>query len=139
MPRRAEIVAEGRTWVGTPWRHQGRLKGVGVDCLGVMVGIGLAFGYTVADRLNYARRPDGRELMAGLDAHLERIAGIEAAAVVLFEVDRQPQHVGLIADGPLGFRLIHALAPARKVVEQDFSPTWPGPVVGFWRFPGVSD
>jgi cell wall-associated NlpC family hydrolase len=29
---RAAVVAEAVTWLGTPWRHRGRIKGVGVDC-----------------------------------------------------------------------------------------------------------
>jgi NlpC/P60 family putative phage cell wall peptidase len=29
---RQAIVAEAQTWLGTPFHHQGRVKGVGVDC-----------------------------------------------------------------------------------------------------------
>lgn len=30
--QRAAVVAEARTWLGTAYHHQGRVKGVGVDC-----------------------------------------------------------------------------------------------------------
>lgn len=30
--RRARVVQEARTWLGTPYHHHGRIKGVGVDC-----------------------------------------------------------------------------------------------------------
>ncbi len=33
------IVAEARGWIGTPYRHQASLKGVGCDCLGLLRGI----------------------------------------------------------------------------------------------------
>lgn len=33
------IVAEARAWIGTPYRHQASLKGVGCDCLGLVRGI----------------------------------------------------------------------------------------------------
>lgn len=36
---RAAIVAEARSWLGTPYRHQASLKGVGCDCLGLVRGI----------------------------------------------------------------------------------------------------
>ena len=36
---RAAIVAEARTWIGTRYRHQGSLKGVGCDCLGLVRGV----------------------------------------------------------------------------------------------------
>lgn len=33
------IVAEARGWLGTPYRHQASLKGVGCDCLGLVRGV----------------------------------------------------------------------------------------------------
>lgn len=36
MSWRADVVAEARTWKGTPYQHKGRVKGVGVDCGGLL-------------------------------------------------------------------------------------------------------
>jgi len=36
------IVVETRDWIGTPYRHQASLKGVGCDCLGLVRGSGAA-------------------------------------------------------------------------------------------------
>jgi cell wall-associated NlpC family hydrolase len=33
------IVAEARSWIGTPYQHQASLKGVGCDCLGLLRGV----------------------------------------------------------------------------------------------------
>lgn len=33
---RDDIVAEARTWIGTKYHHKGRIKGVGVDCGGLI-------------------------------------------------------------------------------------------------------
>jgi cell wall-associated NlpC family hydrolase len=30
--QRAAVLAEARTWIGTPYHHMGRVKGAGVDC-----------------------------------------------------------------------------------------------------------
>ena len=35
----ARIVAEARRWLGTPYRHQASLPGVGCDCLGLVRGV----------------------------------------------------------------------------------------------------
>ena len=40
-PTRAAVVAETLSWLGTPYRHQASLKGIGYDCLGLVRG-GLA-------------------------------------------------------------------------------------------------
>ena len=36
---RTDIIAEARAWIGTPYRHQASLKGVGCDCLGLVRGV----------------------------------------------------------------------------------------------------
>ena len=39
MTRPDSIVAAARGWIGTPYRHQASLKGVGCDCLGLLRGV----------------------------------------------------------------------------------------------------
>src|SRR3712207_7216939 len=39
MPSSYFIIAEARSWIGTPYRHQASLKGVGCDCLGLLRGV----------------------------------------------------------------------------------------------------
>ncbi|MFT4097195.1 MAG: NlpC/P60 family protein [Rhodoblastus sp.] len=36
---RSDIVAAARKWLGTPYRHQASLRGVGCDCLGLVRGV----------------------------------------------------------------------------------------------------
>ena len=36
---RQDIVRVARLWIGTPYRHQGSLRGVGCDCLGLVRGL----------------------------------------------------------------------------------------------------
>jgi NlpC/P60 family putative phage cell wall peptidase len=35
----AEIIAEARSWIGTPYQHQASCKGAGADCLGLLRGV----------------------------------------------------------------------------------------------------
>jgi NlpC/P60 family putative phage cell wall peptidase len=37
--QRERIIAEARSWIGTPYLHQTSLKGVGSDCLGLLRGV----------------------------------------------------------------------------------------------------
>ena len=39
MPSQTDIVAAARGWIGTPYRHQASVKGVGCDCLGLVRGV----------------------------------------------------------------------------------------------------
>lgn len=39
MTMQALILAEARSWIGTPYLHQGSVKGAGTDCLGLLRGV----------------------------------------------------------------------------------------------------
>lgn len=41
---RARVVAEARAWLGTPYHHRACLKGVGVDCAQLPIGVWSAVG-----------------------------------------------------------------------------------------------
>jgi cell wall-associated NlpC family hydrolase len=39
MEQRAAVVREAREWLGTPYHHHGRVKGIGVDCAQLLCGV----------------------------------------------------------------------------------------------------
>ena len=51
------IIAEARSWLGTPWHHQASLKGVGCDCIGFVRGVAKPFVGEVVIPLDYADDP----------------------------------------------------------------------------------
>ena len=112
MPRvePAEIVAAARAWLGTPWRHQGRLKGVAVDCGGLILGVGKELGLLDFDTRAYGRIPDGQHLRALCEQHLVAKAVIEVVPgdVLLMRFTRHPQHLAIAGDRGEPFSLIHA-------------------------------
>lgn len=126
------MIAAARGCLGTPFHHQGRLPRVGLDCIGLVVVALRAAGFVVRDRLDYAPRPDGVSLVHALEEHrAARVEEIEAGDVLLFRYDHQPQHVALATDGS---HLIHAFAPAGRVVETEIGPYWRRRLVGVYRF-----
>lgn len=126
------MIAAARACLGTPFHHQGRLPGVGLDCIGLIVVALQAVGCIVADRRDYARRPDGTALAAALAAHgAVRVDAPLPGDVLLFAFDGQPQHVAMLSAPDC---IIHAYAPAGKVVEVCLNGSWRRRVVAFWRF-----
>ena len=123
-------ISAARKCLGTPFHHQGRTPGAGLDCIGLLVVAFRAAGINVRDRIDYGRRPDGRSLLAELDAHGFTPANeISAGNVLLFRYDRQPQHAAL-ATGPDS--MIHAFAPAGAVVETSIGEYWKRRLVGVY-------
>ncbi len=137
---RAEIVAEARTWCGTKWAHQGRRKGIGVDCIGFVSEVSRECGLidVANESANYKRKPDGVTLRQKLEKYMQVIPldVIQPGDVLLFSTSGLPDHVGLVGDYPAAGELsvIHAYVPARKVIEHRLDETWRRKVVAAFRF-----
>lgn len=136
------IVTDARSLIGTPFKHQGRLPGVGIDCVGVLVVIARRrqFVPPTFDVTGYGEQPDGT-LLDILDKHLLPVsrAEMQAGDVVAFVVENEPQHVGVLvpyAHG--GLALVHASLRSGKVIEHRllFGPRLQ--FVKAYRFPEVA-
>jgi len=134
---RQQIINEARTWLETPFHHQGRVKGVGVDCIGVVGLVGVYFGFLKEADIpnNYAHSPNASMMQKQLEKHLQKIRIEEAGIgdILHFCFDREPQHVGFLTD----VGLLHAYAQVRKCVEHSYDATWQSRVRGAYRFRGL--
>jgi cell wall-associated NlpC family hydrolase len=135
MVTRKEFVDEARSWLDTPYQHQGRLKGVGVDCIGLLVCVAHTLGLSTADMRDYGRRPDGR-LRPMLEAHLEPVPVLDAQAadVALFAWQAVPIHVGILTAPD---HVIHAYLPNRKVIETRIDEKMRAQMAFAYHIPGV--
>ena len=140
---RAAIVAEARDWIGTPYRHQASLKGIGCDCLGLVRGIWRAVVGAEPERAPpYA--PDWAEAR-GLESLAEAAArhlipierdAIEAGDVLLFRwrAHLPAKHAAIVTtDG----NMVHAHDGA-AVAEVVLAPWWRRRLAYAFRFPGIA-
>jgi len=130
------IVAAARAWLKTPFHHQGRLQGIGCDCVGLVVGVAESLGVPVQDQAGYSREPQGRALRTALDAQLLPIPAPVPGAVVLMRIGREERHVGIVATASTGaLSLIHAWLQAGEVVEHHLDDTWRRRIVQSYEIP----
>jgi NlpC/P60 family putative phage cell wall peptidase len=126
------LIAAARECLGTPFHHQGRQPGIGLDCIGLIVVALQATGKQVHDRSDYGKRPDGKSLETALAAHgAVPVQDIAAGDILLFRYDGQPQHVALATGAD---SMIHSFAPAGEVVETLIGAYWRRRLVGIYRF-----
>ena len=129
MIERQRIVAEARSWIGTRFKHQGRCRNVGVDCIGLVGGVALAVGVTNAyawahNRVlhAYARTPDPTMLLSACSYYFNPAPAPREGDVLLFSLDGEPRHFALITETRDGqpWRIVHAYAllAVRGVCEQ---------------------
>lgn len=154
MVSREEVVAEARTWLGTPFMEQHRVKGVGVDCALLQVGICVALDLLPAEPAALARYrgyshhaaagscETFHEAMCALFAPIA-VAGMQPADVVmLYWSDKappkgvRPVHAGILGDYT-GCRLTLIHATPRGVLEHRLTDEWRRRVIAAYRIPGV--
>lgn len=135
-----DIIAAARACLGTPFRHQGRIPGTGLDCAGVVVEVARAVGASPLDVSGYGRVPANGQLEATLDAQpdLQRILDLDARQpgdILLLRFAGEPQHLALLtADDTL----IHSYEAVGRCCEHRLSSMWAARIVRVYRFLGVS-
>lgn len=140
-----DIVGIARGWLGTPYRHQASLKGVGCDCLGLVRGIyAEAYGRPAETPPPYSR--DWAEaarhetLIEAAGRHLIPVdpSTSQPGDILIFRLrpGAMAKHCGIVSeaitDGSL--KMIHAVEGA-PVCEVNLSPWWQRRIAATFRFP----
>lgn len=139
-----EIVAEARTWLGTPYRHQASLKGVGCDCLGLVCGVWRGLIGDEPERAppyasDWAEAASGEPLAEAAARHLITLDlnAFRAGDVLLFRwrASLPAKHAAIVTATDL---MVHAHDGA-AVAEVALAPWWRRRLAYAFRFPGVFD
>lgn len=108
--RRAAVIAEACTWLGTPYHHQARLKGAGVDCAQILIAVYANTG--MIDEFDTGYYPPDwmlhREEERYLGFVLERAHEVpepQPGDIVLYKFGRCFSHAGIVIDWP---QIIHS-------------------------------
>ena len=117
------FIQEVTAWIGTPFVHQGRARGHGCDCIGLVIGAAAKLGLRVVDERAYARRPKSVLLRDKMREHLQPVSvdAMEPGDIMLFRIHKWPQHVAVLVDG--GY-MIHASADVGRVVKHRLDDKW---------------
>lgn len=126
-----QVTDVARTWVGTPFKHQGRLKGKAVDCGGLIVGIANDLGIEVKDFLGYGREPANGMLERIVSSQTVKERKIKPGCILLMRFVREPQHLAIVTTNNT---IIHAYANIGKVTEHRLSNMWKARVTDIYRF-----
>jgi NlpC/P60 family putative phage cell wall peptidase len=138
---RADIVAEARLWLGTPYRHQASVRGAGCDCLGLVRGVWRALGGPDVTAPPYAPDWDergGEPLLDGARRWLDETHMSCAAPgdVIAFRMvaGAAAKHAAILVTPD---RIVHAWW-GRAVIESRLTPWWRARRAAAFSFPGVN-
>lgn len=118
--RREAVVAIARTWRDTPFHHEARIKGIGVDCLQFVVAVYQEAG--LLDDIEIEHYPhdwhfhrDEERYLVGFAQHARSVTTPLPGDVALYKFGRCVSHAALVIEWPL---CIHAYM-GQGVVEVD--------------------
>jgi cell wall-associated NlpC family hydrolase len=145
---REQIITEVRSWIGTPFHHAQRAKGIGVDCSGLLEATARNLAIVSLSIAPYARRPDPERMRAGL-AELEasgliRKLGREeellpADFLYMFTLTDPPRpwHFAWVAESGGEPTIIHAYCSRKKtesrVLEQTLTAQLRNRIIAAYR------
>ena len=141
---RQDIVAEARAWIGTPYRHQGSLKGIGCDCLGLVRGVWRGVIGVEPERAppyapDWAEATGNEALAQAAARHLVPIAlnDFREGDVLLFRwrAHLPAKHAAIVTASDL---MMHAHDGA-AVAEVAIARWWRRRLAYAFRFPNLTD
>lgn len=144
------MVAEARTWIGTPYLHQASVKGAGCDCLGLVRGVWRALYGAEPEAVpgysgDWGQVTGDEVMLAAARRHLVEVPrdALDPGNVVVFRMHRRAiaKHAGILGGHPSPHALrtlIHAHQPMR-VTETWLDAWWQARVAAVFAFPGLAD
>jgi len=136
-PQQRAIVTEARSYLGTRWLHQGRTR-TGIDCIGLVIEVAKKVKGWGFDITNYPRQATDETMLDLCHEYLEPVstACLQPGDVLVMAFYHQ-RHAAVVGDYPIygEVSMIHAYAPARKVIEHRLDSLWMSRVIGAFRFP----
>ena len=148
MPKRSEIVQAARNFLETPFIHQGRKVGVGVDCVGLPLCVAESFGLRdkagipmlSTDNGTYGPQPQSDIVLAECKRRLLEIPEIKEGCVLALKSASVVCHSAIVSKAGDEFCVIHAdgTPGTSKVVEVPLG-RWKSRIKGIFDFPSVED
>jgi len=141
-----DVIKEARTWIDTPFHHQGRIKGRGADCVGLIIGVAHALNLTDWDYQTYNRDPLPGMMKQLLDEQMITVDPKEMKpGDILYLRFSLPQHLALLTEDDTIIHINERIAPRKReeqmgrCVEHRLSNMWRQRIVGVYRYKGLSD
>lgn len=130
-----QIVKTARAYIGTPYRHMGRLNGVGIDCLGLLACVCNDLNIPCQDRAQYERYGNYESLLAAISEQCLPATEPAPGRIGFFRCSPTSGHTCIFGENENGLTMIHAYQNAGKVAEHQYIDWWNAKLVAVFDFP----
>ena len=120
---RQRVIDEAQTWLRTPWMHNQCVKGAGVDCgrllIGVHVAAGLVEEFDVGEyQADWMLHQAEERYLGWVLKYMDEVDKPKPADVAMWHFGKCFSHGGIVVDWPT---VIHAYRPEKAVGYGDAS------------------
>jgi cell wall-associated NlpC family hydrolase len=119
--QRIAVVQEAVRWLGTPWHHNARVRGAGVDCGQLLIAVYNGAG--LVGPLNTGAYPADWMLhrheelyLSWVEAYMSEVPSPMPGDAAVWRIGKCFSHGAVVVDWP---KVVHAYRPARQVCYGD--------------------
>ncbi len=146
---RQMVCETARSYENTPFHHLGRQKGVGVDCVGLVIcvaeDLGLSDVHGVPflrhDYPDYSPQPLGDFVLLECKRRMSEkiINNMCAGDVITMKVPYSSCHAGIVVERSGVLHVVHSLnsSTVPRVMEHIIDKVWRHAITGVFSLPGV--
>ncbi len=114
------VIAEGRSWIGTPWKHAARIRDEGIDCVNFLAAMAEVAGIDIDVPRLYLRTPERDTIYPYLKEKFNELGRIDPTSwlpgqLIVFNYSGVSHHVALVTGT---MRIIHASLYWKRVIEE---------------------
>lgn len=149
MRKRKEVIEHARSYVDTPFHAKGRVRGLGIDCVGLILCVAedlnlkdiIGAPLLRTDYTQYSDQPVGRFVQDRCRERLQlkSTSEMKPGDVVTMRIPIEPCHVGIISEHNGTLYLIHAYSGTKKCVEHILDAAWRRRIVCVFQFPELME
>ena len=130
------VVKEALSWIGTPYRHHAMVKGTGVDCAMILIGIYKNCGLINEVNLPYYSpqwhlHRDEEKYLETISKYLKPTEDPKPGDVALFKFGRTVSHSAIIIDYP---QVVHAYNRSGVILDDATNGKLAGRLHGFFSY-----
>ena len=150
------IFTKAREYVGTPFHQQGRVKGLGMDCVGIMLCVGEDLGLRYKDGrpirrfdyMNYGLYPVLDEMQREMKKIFTEkpLAEISPGDILTMRAPFLVHHIAIVSELQGGLGIIHAYGSENvsrngrgRVSEHPLSQLWKSRIASVFSYSAVDD
>jgi NlpC/P60 family putative phage cell wall peptidase len=132
--QRRAVIAEAARWIGTPYHHQGRVLGAGVDCVTLLCEVYEAAGIIPhVDPTPYPQdwhlHRDSERYLGGLMQYSREVDSPRPGDVIVWKFGRCFSHAAILCDND---QIIHSYLGQGVRLERRFAEVFTGRAVKYF-------